>query len=958
MVRKFVAALFFFIVISTAALAQFYPTQYRPPHQNWQYVETPHFKLLFSKGNDSTALQMGRILEEQYSLAQNLVGGELNQFPVILNDYNDRSNGFVTTLHFRSEIELPPIKGKTMNPRTGNWLENVGPHELVHALQMSNLGDYNIPQLVNLFSPDLARSFHGAIPSGVTEGLAVHHETKSITEGGGRGNYPYFTKQFDATFKSNQRWSMGQLVHISSDTRPLNRHYIGGYEFTSWLQGEFGRSISSKALDFYMDYPFLGYGVALRHVTGLWPSELYDRFEKKHEELLKKKGSSNPPIIKPDIPFKGRDIRRPKWLSDSTLIFYGSFYNARSGFYRYNLNGENMNRLITTNSIGDYRYDLSGDRSTMVFGYYESNALYDNTYKAELVRYNFDTGEKQQITRNGRLYAPVFYGNKLMALQTAPASSRLVTVDVSDSVSVTQIRSLGDHEIKAAVPSPAGNTIAVIANKRGLQGLWLVDRGNLPTALGGVPDISFEEGSVFDPEWHPGGDILMFSSDFSGTLQLYEFHIDKGQIKQITNTPFNAFEGSYSPGGDRVAFIRQEKNEKLPAIIDRTNFVNKSVSSRRWRADQSKKKFIKRPVVADSIITQSKDWKPTKYSTGISWLKPRTILPVFEEIGSWDVYQMGFSLHSNNLLGTQAYSAQMSYAQERGWYNITYRNKSFYPGFKARFFSRPSYINLQSQNSGESITFLRQERSLALSIPLQYQINQNIFSTSFYIEPEFRQSQLRFFDLRTENTKSDFANLSIANLYGQLNYRLQQNIRDIQPNTGIYLYGEIEHYLSSGVASFSNSRITFNEPSALRGGIYGFISPFRRWNQSLRLGLQGITQTNAIFDNQSIVSDGFSERILPQARNLISFSTRYTIPLAYIDDGGFLFPLYLSNIYLVGFSNTVTDPAISGWREKSRTVFGLGIRSRFRLSNMTFDIGVGYGYEPSRGNHQFFMGDF
>lgn len=956
MLRKLVTALILLAGTVQLANAQFYPTQYRPPNQNWQYLKTPHFKLIYSLGNDSSAYKMGKILEEEYSEIQNLVGGSLSDFPVILNDYNDLSNGFVTSLHFRSEIELPPIKGKAMNPKTGSWLENVGPHELVHAMQYSNLGDYNIPQLVNIFSPDLARSFHGAIPAGILEGLAVQHETEDVTPNGGRGNYPYFTNQFNATFDNNQRWSMGQLVHFSTDTRPLNRHYIGGYEFIAWLQNEFGRETSRNALDFYMDYPFLGYGFALRHVTGKWPNQLYDQFETDHEKELEK--SSKSELSRPlNIPFSGSNIRRPKWLNDSTLVFYGSFYNARSGFYRYNLNSGTTKRFITTNSIRDFRYDISDDGSNMLFSYYEPDAIYDNTAKAELVSYNFETQAKEQITDDDRLYAPAFLGDDIAALQSEPSSSRLVFLKNGDPDKIIQSISIENLEIIAVNTDPNNKRLAIVANKRGLQGLWITNRENLNTDLKNAPDVSFEKGSIFDPEWHPTENRILFSSDYSGTLQLYELNLENSRVNQITNSTYNAFEGSYNSDGSRIAYIRQEKNERLPVTLTRGSFLDKKIDNSIWKPTSEKSKIMQRSIASDSINRESKSWETGTYSGGASWLKPRTILPVFDEIGNWDVYQMGLSFHSNNLMANQTYKAEVTVAENRGWYNFVYHNRTFYPGFKARLFSRPSYISLLNQDD-VPITFLRQERSFALSVPFRYRIRQNIFNTGLYLEPEFRQSQVRFFDLR-QDTNSDFANLSIGNIYGQFNYRLQQNIRDLQPNTGFILYGELEHYFSSGSANFGDkSRIPFNKPSALRGGLLGYFSPLRRWNQSLRIGIRGVTQTNAVFDNQSIVSNAFSNRVLNTSNNLLSFSTRYTVPLWYVDDGGFLLPFYLSNMYLVGFTNTVADPSTGDWYDGSRSVFGIGLRTRFRLSNLSLDIGIGYGYEPTRGNHQIFIGDF
>jgi hypothetical protein len=964
MIYKFTTLLVLLSAFSIPCFGQFYPTQYRPPDQNWQYLSTPHFKLVYGEGNYASALKMGRLLETQYPLAQKLVGGSLENFPVILNDYNDRSNGFVTPFHFRSEIELPPIKGKVLNPQTGNWLWNVGPHELVHALQFSHLGEYNLPQLISLFSPDLARSVHGAIPIGMLEGIATYHESVNVAPDGGRGNLPIFTNQFDAAFTSNLRWSMGQLMQYSSNTRPFNRHYIGGYKFTAWLQDEFGGSTTREALDFYVDFPFLGYGVALRHETGFWPGELYSQFEAFHEKRLEEK-SSLPQTGHLSVPFDGAEIRRPIWLSDSTLIFYGSFYNARPGFYSYRLNSGEMERLITTGTVSDFQYDLSADKSTMVFSFLEASTLYDNTYKAELVRYHFETGKKNQLTDDGRMYAPVFRGDSLLALQTRPASSRLVSIETNSGkiTSLDEILFLPEHEIIAVADNPANDQWTVLVNKDGMQGLWITTLENIKPQLQRPPDISFVEGSVYDPEWHPGGSRLMFSSDFSGVHQLYEYDLEDGTITQITNASFNAFEGSYSPGGNRVAFIKQVENKRLPAVIERNNFAGRLIPDNQWQFYQERIK--RRPAVPDSLIAASKNWETGDYSSGLSWLKPRTILPVFDGVSSRDIYELGLSLHSNNLLQSQAYSAEATYLEDRFWYDLSYQNKTFYPGFELRFFSDPSYgsfiIEDQSGNTS-SYNLLQQERGLALSVPFQFRLNQNVFFTSLFIEPEIRRSQIRFFEIGTGGDPSEFVGTTIGNIYGQLNFRLQQNIRDLQPNSGAILYAELEHYLKSDSITFNaysyNLPLSLYQKTALTTGIYAYFSPLRQLNQSLRLGVEWLTQSGAIYDNQSLVSDAFSGPIFEASNNLLSFSTRYTIPLFYVDNGGFLVPLYLSNVYLVGFTNTVTDPTFENWLEGSRSVFGIGVRARFRVSNLAFDIGVGFGFEPTRGNTELFIGDF
>src|SRR5699024_6159728 len=97
--------------------------------------------------------------------------------------------------------------------------------------------------------------------------------------------------------------------------------------------------------------------------------------------------------------------------------------------------------------------------------------------------------------------------------------------------------------------------------------------------------------------------------------------------------------------------------------------------------------------------------------------------------------------------------------------------------------------------------------------------------------------------------------VTIGDVYAQLNVGLQQNIRDIQPNTGFILYSELEHYFNSDRLTLNTLKgqadLNFSSPTALSAGIFTYLSFFPHWNQSLRLALQGITQTSLLFNNQN-----------------------------------------------------------------------------------------------------------
>jgi hypothetical protein len=328
------------------------------------------------------------------------------------------------------------------------------------------------------------------------------------------------------------------------------------------------------------------------------------------------------------------------------------------------------------------------------------------------------------------------------------------------------------------------------------------------------------------------------------------------------------------------------------------------------------------------------------------------------------VFEIGATMHSNNLLQNQSYSLRLTGFEEKLWYNLTYQNKSFYPGFKAEIFSEPSVRTLRLASEQDTLIFnsIRQERSFALSVPVRVTMDRNVYFSSFTVEPQIRQSQIRFFETGGGDAISNFANVTIGNIFTAFNYRLQQNIRDVQPNTGFTLFGEIEHYLSSSDLRINVADLTAEgsliRPTGLRGGIFTYLSPLRRWNQSLRISLLGLTQTDPVFDTQYLVSNGFSESVFPTSGNLMSLSARYTIPLLHEDDGGFLLPLYLSNVYLVAYTNTVADLSDGNLTSQTRSVFGAGLRARFRISNLALDIGVGFGLEPTRNATNVFVGDF
>ena len=921
---------------------------YRPPLK-WYQLHTSHFHVIYHQGEETTAKAAASILEDQYLNADSLTGGSLHNFPVILNGYNDLSNGFVSPLLFRMEVETPAMKGKTLNPRTGGWLENVFPHELVHAMQFSVLPWPGVSGFVRLFSPDGARSLQANIVAGFDEGLAVYNESNVRPGIGGRGNYAMFTNYFRATLDGSHPWAMGQLLGISGQTRPYDRHYIGGYQYVQWLESKYGKKTVRDVIDFDSRWPFMGLGVAVWAKTKTWPGHLYHEFErdKKRDEQARLDSinalgtSQNKPI---SLPFDGPEIRRPLWLNDHILIFHASFYNGKSGFYTYDLDNSKLHRIITSGSVGDYSYDLNTKRNKLVFANYRLSPFYTNDYKMDIYELDIPSGSTDRITTKKRVYAPVFKGDSLWALQTDQQSARWV--DISAKGITRSLLDIKPNTITAISPNPVNTGLtAVVANRNGIQAIWFVKGDNRQHVKQDPPDVAFHNASIFDPSWSPDGTKILFSCDRGGTMNVYSYNLELKKIWQLTNSKFNAFEASYSPDGKKIAYIRQVGSNRVPVVI------NNDLSNRIEVANNNNSSAINKRMNTERLADQwnggGSQLQTQPYHTGLSWIKPRAVVPYFSD-HSLLGYRWGAYLASSDMLQRNYYLAEFSTSNNKLWYDVNYRFTGFYPGFSLRAYHKTISDVYFYKNKNTSFYYTIEMQGYSASIPIPIVLEQNIRYSSLYFEPKIEYERLRAID--SNGPRGPWDHATTGDLYGSFNWHLQQNIRDSQPNSGAVLFTETKFDLNT---SFPNKRYAF------RTGIYQYVAPLSLLNQSLRLGLIYQTQTGfGLFSTSDLVSDGFRGYPLTGVKNALSFQTRYTIPIVTPDNGGFLIPLYIQQIYGTLFTNTVTNLDNKNVLKTSRSIYGVGLHFVTGLSNLRIDIGFGLAYEITRNQVKGFWGTF
>ena len=951
--------------------AQLYPTQYRVPEQNWMEIKTERFRLIYPERYRQQAIRSMAILEIDYNDILNLVGGDIRNFPFILNPENDRSNGFVSPLNFRSEVELAPSIGKSMNPQSGDWLELVLPHELVHALHF-NVNPNSITRLLGLFSPDMRRSVHAAAPLGVFEGIAVEHESHGSIPNSGRGNHPYFRNKFNAHLDTHREWSMGQLLHVTDFTPPFDRHYIGGYEFTHWLLNHYGDDAMKQSIEFHYKYPFLGFGTALRQTTGYWPRQLYRQFSddaKQRNEQRVSQLEKNTDKLSQEIPFDAtcRRMNRPLWLDDESILFYARSCNRPAGFYHYQTGSRSPERIYEVFLSPDIQYSLSDDGQSLLYSRYHPDPLYDNLFRGDLHRLKLITGSSERLTHDQRLISPESTDGKLYARQVSANETNLVIVNPESGEVVHTFQKPGESSvIQLAVNPHRENHAAVIGRVKSVQAVWFINLNTDEPLFETNPDIVFEEGSVYDLSWHPTEEKFLFVSDHTGTMNIYEYDFSTDEVVQLTESLHNTFEASYSPDGSQIAYIGQEINEQKLFLLNLENVLNRPVQKEIWTHNSTVQKRLERPLMNREIEIDDSEWTYKSHSTGLGWLKPRFWVPEFERESGLD--RIGINLESTDVMSRHSYSVDVNHYADRFWYSAEYTTKRFYPGFTTEFFNRPNFtsfrIDENENDEEETILLLQQSVGGAFKIPIPIRLESNARFTSLLFEPQYFLSQVRFLDaVNTSEAVSDFGTRHTVGLRSVVNYNVRQFTRDVQPNSGWVFFAEGRYGLNRDEIQIETGEqsITGNlsQRKGLRAGVIRYLSPLSKWNQSLRLSARMYSQTEVpVFSLFSQFSDLFTEIPLTGVNNAGLLDTRYTIPLTYPDDGGLLLPVYLSNIYLVLFSQTVTDLNQSDLITASRSVFGAGIRSRFRLSNLAFDIGISVGWEPTRNEITYYFGSF
>jgi len=653
------------------------------PSFSWMTLTSPHFLIHYHQGEESLANRVAILAEDAHiKLVPRMKSEPRERTNIVLIDALDATNGWATTLPYNliTLYITPPLgePGFGSHPYD-DWMRLLITHEYTHIIHMEMTKD----------GPDVLRKIFGNLyfpnmwqPTWLKEGLAVNEET-ALT-GGGRNRSPSADMILRMAVLDND---FPPITHAGTFTEKWPSGevpYLFGGRFSEFIAGKYGRE---KLADVSVEYsgrawPFLVSSTANRTLGSDYPAlwqewrdSLSDRYQTQKQQV-ENRGLSASRALTPNENNRGgyRNIA-PAISPDGRKIAY-SVENAdeHPSIHLINIDGSNDRKLLNNIAMSGQSIAWEPDGRGIYFTRTEivRNAnLYNDIYY-----FDIEHGDEIRITQNlrARDASPSPDNAKLIFVANKLGKTRLGTLilppgrAVSEEADIQWLTDESDNQYEMPRYSPDGKRIVVgVRQPDGHKDIWILDqKGSKIAEL--MHDRAIDGGAV----WSADGKSVYFSSDRSGTFNLYVYDLATRQISQVSNVLGGAFMPTPAPDNSRVAFANYSSNGYDIHVLD-----NRPAD---WKiAAEYRNPYPAMSYSDQPVATQTSSYNP------LPTLIPHLWLP-----------NGGYSNYSGGLFGLltfgadavehHSYVASVLYGpdKQRFWYDLNYLYDGLYPSLILR----------------------------------------------------------------------------------------------------------------------------------------------------------------------------------------------------------------------------------------------------------------------------------
>jgi len=518
-----------------------------PPNANWRTIHTKHFRVHFTPELEAGARRAAAEAEIAYARLAAQLHPPRGTIDLVVADNVDFSNGFTTVFPSNriTIYALPPLDEPSL-AFYDSWWEEIETHELTHTFQLDRTaGWWKVAQDVFGRAPLL---FPNAFePAWITEGLAVYYESALTDAGRVKGTVSEMVVRSTAQRKRFPDWDTWSLATTRFPFGDIPYDY--GAEFFDWLAmtrgsatlGQFVERASRRPVPFTYNGAAEGaFGISFAAAWREW------------RDSLERAGGT---LASPSEPMKGwKDLThegfyalRPRWSDDGSLYYLGNLGKSYTAAYALD-SASGARRDAGRRNSGDTQLPLND--GSLLFAQLE----YGDPYHVRSDLYRQRPSGVTRLTHGARLAQPDARDDgEIVAVQYAPATTSLVRVS-RDGGRITPLTGVAaDTEWAEPRWSPDGRLIAATRWTRG----GYMDVVVIDTAGRVVRAFTHDRAVDASPAWTPDGKAVVFSSNRTGSTQLFVALLaDSAPPRILSASSTGIAYPSLSPDGRTLAAIR------------------------------------------------------------------------------------------------------------------------------------------------------------------------------------------------------------------------------------------------------------------------------------------------------------------------------------------------------------------------------------------------------------------
>lgn len=773
-----------------------------PTSLHWYRLSTPHFRVIYPTGFDSTAQRTAKRLERLYEPASASLQKQPRRISVLLQNQTTNSNGFVTLFPRRSEFfavapQDPGLLG------TFDWLDLLAVHEYRHVVQNDKaLQGYGRVLYTLLGNTGLGVPLF-TVPDWFAEGDAVSNET--LLSSSGRGRIPNFDLGMRANLLAGldsrkKRFDYPKAVGGSYRDNVPN-HYVLGYFLTTYLKRTYGPDVWSRILNRnYRRFPWpFAFSASIKDETRLKTEDLYQKTMDDLTETWQKEqaGLTTTPAATFPVNAEKQASKRPvftnyqhpQFLTDSTVL------SVKSGL------GDTP-RLVILDKQGR-------EKTVFVQGFpNDPDMLSATATKACWIEFGYDPRWGQRIYSNIRILdlktgklTRLTHRARYTVAALSPDNNKLVVVENTDRYKIRLlVLDAKTGRIQKVIPNPNNEfylhprwqdsqTIVAVALKNGQKTIQRIDSES-GTRTDLLPRANE---NISHPQ--PWGNYVLYNSPRSGIDNIYAVDTRSGQVFQVTSRPLAAYHAAVSPSGSRLAFedfsATGYRIDDMPLNPDHWKPVTEPIKEQAVRYFGPLIKLepgaVQGRLALSDSVSGAVAYAPSRFRRLPNSINVYSWGPVFTSTGQ----ALSVGLSSQDLLSTTQISVGYTYNQSERAGNafalLSYQG--LYPiiDFSFQRGSRSTSLYVDRVAPADSFRTDRwQYNQLTAGFRLPFQLTNSKYSQTLNLSAYYNYLHVTGYDLpyryKTEVGSAGSLNaLTYGFSYSRL---LRQSKRDVAPRWG------------------------------------------------------------------------------------------------------------------------------------------------------------------------------